>query len=84
MTAEPNIKIQKQCLDVRGDGEMIPDSEKCVNCYCGVMWCADCLAKWFASRQNQFEKEVWLQQKCSCPMCRAKFCIHDVCLVEKI
>lgn len=42
----------------------------------------DCLAKWFASRQNQHEKEVWLQQRCTCPMCRSVFCILDVSYIE--
>lgn len=83
MLVEPNIKIQKQCLDVDANGVAVPNSSRCENCYCRPMWCVDCMAKWFASRQNQHEKEVWLQQKCTCPMCRAPFCILDVCYVER-
>ncbi|KAG4080150.1 hypothetical protein HA402_008221 [Bradysia odoriphaga] len=83
MLVEPNIKIQKQCLDVDENGVVVPNSSSCENCYCTPMWCVDCMAKWFASRQNQHEKEVWLQQKCTCPMCRAPFCILDVCFVER-
>lgn len=41
--------------------------------------CSSCLARWFASRQDQNEKETWLQSKASCPMCRSTFCILDVC-----
>lgn len=80
MQAEPNIKLQKKCNDV-----LVAENENglCTNCYCRPMWCVDCMAKWFASRQNQHEKDVWLQQKATCPMCRATFCILDVCYIEK-
>lgn len=80
MQAEPNIKLQKKCDDVP-----VADHEhgRCTNCYCRPMWCVDCMAKWFASRQNQHEKDVWLQQKATCPMCRATFCMLDVCYIEK-
>lgn len=84
MLAEPNIKLQKNCLDEYENGEIIPDADRCKNCYCKPMWCVDCLAKWFASRQNELEKDVWLQKKCSCPLCRAPFCILDVCYIEKL
>ncbi|CAD7084076.1 unnamed protein product [Hermetia illucens] len=84
MLAEPNIKLHKQCLDVNENGDAIPEDQRCRNCYCRPMWCVDCLARWFASRQNEFEKEVWLEKKCSCPLCRAPFCMLDVCYIEKI
>lgn len=82
MQAQPNIKLQKQCIDEDSEGRPLAEGSRCGNCYCRPMWCIDCMAKWFASRQNQFEKDVWLQQKCSCPMCRTTFCILDVCYVE--
>lgn len=83
MIAEPNVKLNKHCVDVDENGQAMLASERCGNCYCRPMWCVDCLAKWFASKQNQYEKEMWLAQKCTCPMCRAPFCILDVSYVEK-
>lgn len=82
MIEVPNIKIQKQCLDVNENGEPIPSDQHCRDCYCRPMWCVDCLAKWFVSRQNEYERDVWLGKKCTCPLCRATFCILDVCYLE--
>lgn len=83
MMVEPNIKIHKQCEDVDRDGRLLARDLCCTNCYCRPMWCVDCLARWFAARQNEHEREVWLEQKCTCPMCRAKFCVLDVSYIEK-
>lgn len=82
--AEPNIKIHKQCANIDLiSGEPLSSENACTNCCCRPMWCVDCLARWFASRQTEFEREVWLEQKCTCPMCRAKFCLLDVSYLEK-
>ncbi|GJQ87815.1 hypothetical protein Trydic_g18666 [Trypoxylus dichotomus] len=70
------VKLQKLCIDNEND------TNKCSSCYCRPMWCIDCMAKWFASRQNNNETNVWLSSKCTCPMCRATFCLLDVCIVE--
>lgn len=83
MIAEPNIKIHKQCLDETPDGHLIPEQNRCTNCYCRPMWCVDCLARWFAARQNEFDRDVWLEKKCTCPMCRAPFCLLDVSYIER-
>lgn len=45
--------------------------------------CSSCLARWFASRQEQSERETWLSSKASCPMCRSIFCILDVSPLEE-
>jgi len=38
----------------------------------------------FASKQDDNPPETWLSSKCTCPVCRAKFCILDVCYVKKL
>lgn len=83
MVAEPNIKIHKQCTDTDRNGQLLAADNCCSNCYCRPMWCVECLARWFAARQSDHEREVWLEQKCTCPMCRAKFCLLDVSYIEK-
>ncbi|XP_068153616.1 E3 ubiquitin-protein ligase TM129 [Drosophila tropicalis] len=82
MLAEPNIKINKQCVDVNRQGVPLTDEACCSNCYCRPMWCVECLARWFAARQSDVDREVWLEQKCTCPMCRAKFCVLDVSYIS--
>ncbi|CAK8689569.1 unnamed protein product [Clavelina lepadiformis] len=46
------IKLLKQCADM-GDGE-------CENCRCRPMWCMECMARWYASRQDQSNPGSWL------------------------
>ncbi|XP_043260847.1 E3 ubiquitin-protein ligase TM129 [Colletes gigas] len=78
MQATSNVKLFKQCSSGIGNG----DSEDCMMCYCRPMWCIDCMAKWFASRQDENASETWLSSKCTCPVCRARFCILDVSLIQ--
>lgn len=75
MQAIPNVKINKNCNDQVHE-------ENCTNCFCRPMWCVQCLGRWFASRQSSSERDTWLRKQASCPMCRANFCMLDVCLVE--
>lgn len=82
MISRPNVKIAKQCIDFDENNQPLEADRCCQICYCRPMWCVDCLARWFASRQPEEERDTWLQQKCSCPMCRSKFCILDVCFLE--
>ncbi|XP_058129219.1 E3 ubiquitin-protein ligase TM129 [Anopheles ziemanni] len=79
----PDVKIQKHCLDVGADGLLLPDDQRCQPCHCRPLWCVSCLALWFASRQQKSERDTWLSKKATCPMCRARFCVLDVCMIEE-
>merc|ERR1712059_158779 len=91
MVEQANVKIQRVCASSQEgqEGENGQDrqaagngrQDPCINCYCRPMWCIDCMAKWFASRQDQSSPETWLGSKCPCPTCRSKFCVLDVCLI---
>lgn len=76
MANTANITLVRSCQSFAegGDGA-------CVSCYCRPMWCVDCMAKWFASRQDQSNPENWLGSQCPCPTCRSKFCVRDVRLI---
>lgn len=76
MTNAPDVKINKSCTTAR--------DPSCMNCFCKPMFCVSCLGRWFASRQDQNERETWLRNQASCPMCRATFCILDVCLLQNV
>eukprot|EP00088_Acartia_fossae_P003421 TRINITY_DN11435_c0_g2_i2.p1 TRINITY_DN11435_c0_g2~~TRINITY_DN11435_c0_g2_i2.p1 ORF type:complete len:386 (-),score=34.61 TRINITY_DN11435_c0_g2_i2:116-1273(-) len=76
MVNQADVKLVRTCGST-GEG-----SNSCVNCYCRPMWCITCMAKWFASRQNQKEPETWLGSRCPCPTCRSKFCVLDVAMIS--
>ncbi|XP_017789571.1 PREDICTED: E3 ubiquitin-protein ligase TM129 [Habropoda laboriosa] len=78
MQALSNVKLYKLCSNDIGNG----NPADCMVCSCRPMWCIDCMAKWFASRQDEAAPETWLSSKCTCPGCRAQFCILDVCLIQ--
>lgn len=77
MVNTANITLVRSCQSYEEGGE-----QACVNCYCRPMWCLDCMAKWFASRQDQSNPETWLGSQCPCPTCRSKFCVRDVRLIQ--
>lgn len=79
MQTSSNIKLNRLCNSAENR-----DSDGCTTCYCRPMWCIECMAKWFASRQDENAPETWLSSKCTCPVCRAKFCILDVCHVRTL
>ncbi|XP_052862225.1 transmembrane protein 129 [Anopheles cruzii] len=82
LQAQPDVKIEKHCLDVDREGRLLPDTERCQQCHCRPHWCLSCLANWFVSTQQRSEWDTWLSKKATCPMCRAKFCVLDVCYLE--
>jgi len=87
MAQTSNVKIERNCESSQQEGGEAAAAggdgaaDACVNCYCRPMWCIDCMAKWFASRQDQSSPETWLASKCPCPTCRSKFCVRDVRLI---
>lgn len=74
MQQPANVKLQKMCSD----------NSDCQTCYCKPMWCIECMARWFVAKLQEESQNTWLSSKCTCPMCRAKFCILDVCLISTI
>jgi len=75
MQSSANVKLDKLCAD-EADG-----SSECSRCFCRPMWCVSCMARWFASRQEESSPETWLQGTSPCPTCRARFCLLDVMLL---
>ncbi|XP_066254535.1 E3 ubiquitin-protein ligase TM129 isoform X2 [Euwallacea similis] len=76
LQVRPGIKLQKQCQDAANN------TNNCSNCFCRPMWCIDCIAQWFISRQDPEMQSQWLSSKCTCPMCRARFCVLDVSVIS--
>ncbi|GLH05941.1 Uncharacterized protein GBIM_11482 [Gryllus bimaculatus] len=75
MQCTANVKLLRTC------GETVLGEEPCTNCYCRPMWCVDCMGK-FASRQDPQRTETWMSMKCTCPLCRSRFCVLDICFIE--
>ncbi|XP_025417297.1 E3 ubiquitin-protein ligase TM129 [Sipha flava] len=73
----PDVKLIKCCED-----NTVNDVVNCTSCQCRPMWCVDCMAKWYESRQPQNDTTNWLSSKCTCPLCRQVFCILDVCPLQ--
>jgi len=84
MSTSANVKLIRRCR--RTNNGQQPqngqDENSCVDCFCRPMWCVECMAKWFASRQSQRAPETWLASKSPCPTCRNKFCMLDVSLID--
>lgn len=76
MQTTADVKIQRTCLTL--PQENLEPRRRCVECSCRPMWCSGCLAKWFASRQDQSNTASWLSSRAPCPTCRSLFCILDV------
>ena len=83
MQTKANVKLVRRCEGavrqfVAGGQQL----QECVPCFCRPMWCIDCLAKWFAARQDKEQPETWLSSRAPCPTCRSAFCILDVSLIR--
>ncbi|XP_060800770.1 E3 ubiquitin-protein ligase TM129 [Amyelois transitella] len=80
MQAQADVKLNRRCLPPPAHLEGGPP--QCQQCNCRVLWCCSCMARWWASRA-QGEAERWLAGRCSCPVCRAVFCLLDVSPVAR-
>nr|XP_002164558.4 LOW QUALITY PROTEIN: E3 ubiquitin-protein ligase TM129 [Hydra vulgaris] len=74
MAKEPNIKLSRHCNSI--------SENECQQCYCRPMWCLECMGRWFGSRQDQNQPELWMSSNAPCPTCRMKFCMLDVFKVK--
>ena len=79
MQRTADCKLQKMCVDSNEDRV---NRTLCQQCFCRPMWCTDCMARWFASRQKQSEPERWMAGKSPCPTCRSVFCVLDVAIID--
>ncbi|KAG6447827.1 E3 ubiquitin-protein ligase TM129 [Manduca sexta] len=75
MVAPADVKLNKRCLPPPAHVEMPPP--ECQECNCRVLWCAACMARWWAARAAGPPAQ-WLAGRCTCPVCRARFCLLDV------
>lgn len=77
-----NVKLSRQCHEV--DPNLLPEGQRstCTLCQCRPMWCVSCMARIFLAKQDQSRPTSWLEGTCSCPTCRATFCIMDVALLS--
>ena len=72
LVKKAEVKLFKTCRGRRAG------SETCLQCRCRPMWCMECMARWFSSKQDQSTPTMWLRGKAPCPMCRQVFCMLDV------
>jgi hypothetical protein len=72
---QSDVKLNKQCRD-----EVSEDN--CGICRCRPMWCARCIGRIFASKQDQQFPEQWMSGRAPCPTCRSAFCVLDISLLE--
>lgn len=75
MQAPADVKINRRCLPPPPHLEGGP--QQCQQCHCRVLWCASCMGRWWATRAGG-PASGWLAGRCTCPVCRAVFCLLDV------
>lgn len=76
MQKPSGVKLVKNCGS--------EDANGCKSCNCKPLWCVDCMGRWYASRQDQDHTDTWLSGFATCPMCRARFCMLDISLVQVV
>ncbi|XP_045492545.1 E3 ubiquitin-protein ligase TM129 isoform X1 [Colias croceus] len=75
MQNQAEVKINKRCEPTE---EVQGGPPPCQQCNCRVLWCCACMARWWATRAAGAPSS-WLAARGSCPVCRAVFCLLDVC-----
>ncbi|CAB3222702.1 unnamed protein product [Arctia plantaginis] len=71
-----DVKINRRCHPPPPHIEGGP--VQCQQCNCRVLWCGGCMARWWAARARGPPAQ-WLGGRATCPVCRAAFCLLDVC-----
>lgn len=79
-----NIKLLMGCNEIMLGIDLEGPRSDCRPCQCRPLWCVSCMARIFLSKQDQSRPNVWLEGTCSCPTCRATFCIMDVALLSYV
>ncbi|XP_023944190.1 E3 ubiquitin-protein ligase TM129 [Bicyclus anynana] len=69
-----DVKLNKLCPP----GLPVDNKPPCQQCNCRVLWCGSCMGRWWAARAPGAPAD-WLAARGSCPVCRATFCLLDVC-----
>ncbi|CAG0899146.1 unnamed protein product [Cyprideis torosa] len=87
MQRQSDVALERICLrsnSIHNESVQNPSGprDRCTECSCRPMWCSSCLAKWFASRQDQHNTHSWLSSRAPCPTCRSLFCILDVLPIQ--
>ncbi|XP_028165991.1 E3 ubiquitin-protein ligase TM129 [Ostrinia furnacalis] len=78
MQATADVKLTRRCLAPPPQFEAANGPQQCQPCNCRVLWCCSCMARWWAARAKGPPSE-WLAGRATCPVCRARFCLLDVC-----
>ncbi|XP_041973052.1 E3 ubiquitin-protein ligase TM129 [Aricia agestis] len=76
MQNQADVKLNKRCEPVVLEGDQA-EQPPCQQCNCRALWCCACMARWWAARAGA--AGAWLAARGSCPVCRAVFCLQDVC-----
>ncbi|CAH8612415.1 unnamed protein product [Schistosoma rodhaini] len=88
MVQQVNVTLNRQCessltsssSSLANNSNQSLNNNQCGICYCRPLWCLECLARWFASRQSNMHRPTtqWLSGRVPCPTCRTYFCARDV------